>query len=82
MLWQEATLSSQGKGGRTSILCNSDVGVWPPPSQAMHRSASRLDSGYMCAFVVKTYQQKSSFLCYRLPKIVQSFQFRSFFIVF
>lgn len=49
---------------------------------AAHRSASCLDSGRVDTSIVKTYQQKSPFLCYRLPKIVKSFQFRSFFIVF
>lgn len=38
-----------------------------------------LGSGCVYVFILKTYQQKSSFLCYRLPKIVTSFQFRSFF---
>lgn len=71
-------------GGESFYFVYQTLEKWLPPYKLCIYSCSSerdvlLGSGCVYVFILKTYQQKSSFLCYRLPKIVKSFQFRSFF---
>lgn len=74
-----------GKEGKPLFCVTQTLLEWPPPSQAMHflNVSSELEvllGKWVCVcFVMKTYQQKSSFLCYRSTKNCQVFSVRSFF---
>lgn len=58
--------------GRTCILCNSAVptAITSYAFTVSSEQMSCLESGPVSVSVTRTYQQKSSFLCYRFTKIV------------